>query len=97
MDWGISEISDTAGSINRQLAAEASDLGFSSPSEKLRAPHYLCLRRKAGIPADLSQALAREKIFLSVRGSSLRVAPHVYNSQQDADRLITCLRKIMAE
>jgi selenocysteine lyase/cysteine desulfurase len=37
--------------------------------------------------------LAREKVFVSVRGSSIRVTPHVYNSVADAERLISCLRK----
>jgi selenocysteine lyase/cysteine desulfurase len=69
-------------------------LGFSSPPEALRAPHYLCLRRKEGIPRELTDMLAREKIFVSVRGSSVRVTPNVYNDAADADRLIGCLRGI---
>jgi selenocysteine lyase/cysteine desulfurase len=40
--------------------------------------------------------LAREKVFVSVRGSSIRVAPHLYNSAVDIERLITCLRRIAA-
>ena len=40
--------------------------------------------------------LAREKVFVSVRGSSVRVTPNVYNSAADAERLITCLRQTAA-
>ncbi|HEY1400128.1 MAG TPA: aminotransferase class V-fold PLP-dependent enzyme [Terriglobales bacterium] len=94
LDWGVAEISETAGALNRQLAAAAAELGFSSPPQELRAPHYLCLRRKAGIPAELPDSLARQKVFVSVRGSSIRVTPHVYNSVTDSDRLISCLRQI---
>jgi selenocysteine lyase/cysteine desulfurase len=94
LDWGVAEISETAGALNRQLAAAAAELGFSSPPQELRAPHYLCLRRKAGIPAELPDSLARQKVFVSVRGSSIRVTPHVYNSVADSDRLISCLRQI---
>jgi selenocysteine lyase/cysteine desulfurase len=94
LDWGVAEISETAGTLNRQLAAAAAEVGFSSPPEELRAPHYLCLRRKAGIPAELPDILARQKVFISVRGSSVRVTPHVYNSATDGDRLIACLRQI---
>jgi selenocysteine lyase/cysteine desulfurase len=94
MEWGISEISDTSGALNRQIATQAAELGFSSPAEALRAPHYLCLRRKAGIPPGLSEILARQKVFVSVRGSSVRVTPHVYNSTMDVERLIQCLRQI---
>src|SRR6266850_6877944 len=94
LDWGVGEISETAGALNRRLATAAAELGFSSPMEALRAPHYLCLRRKAGIPAELPDILARQKVFVSVRGSSVRVTPHVYNSAKDSDRLISCLRQI---
>ena len=94
LECGIAQISLTIGAMNRQLAdAAAAELGFSVPPESLRAPHYLCLRRKAGIPAELPETLARQKVFVSVRGSSVRVTPHVYNSATDAERLISCLRE----
>jgi len=96
LEWGVTEISETSGALNRRLASEAAEIGFTSPPENLRAPHYLCLRRKAGIPAGLPEILARQKVFVSVRGSSVRVTPHVYNSAQDADRLIACLRQIVS-
>jgi selenocysteine lyase/cysteine desulfurase len=95
--WGVAEISETCGVLTRQLATAAAAFGFSSPAEKLRAPHYLCLRRKSGIPPDFTNLLAEERIFVSVRGNSARVTPHVYNSTGDVERLITCLGRISAD
>ena len=94
LEWGVAQISETAGALNRQLAEAAADLGFSAPAEPLRAPHYLALRRKEAIPKELPEVLARDKVFVSVRGSSIRVTPHVYNTAQDCERLIACLRRI---
>lgn len=91
LEWDVAQISETAGALNHQLAA-ATDLGFSAPPEEFRAPHYMCLRRKAGIPAGLPELLARQKVFASVRGSSVRVTPHVYNSAADMERLISVLK-----
>jgi selenocysteine lyase/cysteine desulfurase len=96
LEWDVAQISETAGALNRQLAEAATDLGFSAPAEPLRAPHYLALRRKEAIPKELPEMLAREKVFVSVRGSSIRVAPHVYNTAEDCERLIACLRRIAA-
>jgi selenocysteine lyase/cysteine desulfurase len=93
LEWNVTQISETAGALNRQLATAAAELGFTSPPEELRAPHYLCLRRTAGIPRELPEMLARQKVFVSVRGSSIRVTPHAYNSPADAERLISCLRQ----
>lgn len=94
LDWNVAEISETSGALNRRLAEASAELGFSAPSEPLRAPHYLCLRRKAAIPKELTEMLGREKVFVSVRGSSIRVTPHVYNTVEDCDRLIACLRRV---
>jgi selenocysteine lyase/cysteine desulfurase len=94
LEWDVAQISETAGALNRQLASAAADLGFSAPAEPLRAPHYLALRRKEAIPKELPEMLAREKVFVSVRGSSIRVAPNVYNTVEDCERLIACLRHI---
>jgi selenocysteine lyase/cysteine desulfurase len=94
LEWDVAQISATGGALNRQLASAAAETGFSAPAEPLRAPHYLALRRKEAIPKELPEMLAREKVFVSVRGSSIRVTPHVYNTTEDCDRLITCLRRI---
>ncbi|MGA2337401.1 MAG: aminotransferase class V-fold PLP-dependent enzyme [Terriglobales bacterium] len=96
LEWGVAHISETAGVLNRQLANAAANLGFFAPAEPWRAPHYLALRRKEAIPKELPAMLAREKVFVSVRGSSIRVTPHVYNTVEDCERLIACLRRIAA-
>jgi len=96
LEWDVAQVSETAGALNRQLASAAANLGFSAPAEPLRAPHYLALRRKEAIPKELPEMLAREKVFVSIRGSSIRVAPHVYNTAEDGARLIACLRRIAA-
>jgi selenocysteine lyase/cysteine desulfurase len=94
LEWRVANVSETIGALARELAVAAAQLGFSSPPENLRAPHYLCLRRKAGIPSGLLEMLARDKVFVSVRGSSIRVTPNVYNSAADAERLISCLKRM---
>jgi selenocysteine lyase/cysteine desulfurase len=96
-EWKIDQISEAAGALNRQLANAAEKLGFSAPPEDLRAPHYLCLRRPVGIHRELPENLARERVFVSVRGTSIRVTPHVYNTAADCDRLISCLKHAVNE
>ncbi len=96
LEWDVRQISETLGAVNRRLAEEAEEMGFSAPREPLRAPHYLALRRKELIPRELPEALAREKVFVSVRGSSIRVTPHVYNTTEDCERFIACLRRAVS-
>jgi selenocysteine lyase/cysteine desulfurase len=93
LEWDVAEISRTAGGFSLRLAQAAAELGFSAPAEPLRAPHYLCLRRKEAVPKELPEILAEEKVYVSIRGSSIRVTPHVYNTIEDCERLIACLRR----
>jgi selenocysteine lyase/cysteine desulfurase len=97
LDWGVEEISAASAALNRRIADAAAELGFSAPEEPLRAPHYLCLRKAEPITPELTHVLAREKVFVSVRGTSMRVTPNVYNTEQDCDRLIACLKQITAK
>lgn len=97
LEWNVAQISETIGSHNRRIASLAADMGFSAPAEPLRAPHYLALRRKVPIPRDLPEMLAREKVFVSIRGTSIRVTPHVYNTVEDCDRLIACLSRMATQ
>jgi selenocysteine lyase/cysteine desulfurase len=94
LEWSIAEISSTIGTFTRPLASEAAGLGFSCLDEPFRAPHYLCLRREAGIPRQLAESLAQHRVYVSVRGSSVRVTPHVYNSAADLERFVSCLREV---
>ena len=94
LEWDVTQISETVGALNRRIAEAATEMGFQAPAEGRRAPHYLALRRKTGIPKELPELLAKEKVFVSVRATSIRISPHVYNTVEDCDRLIACLRRI---
>lgn len=91
--WGVKEISDTIAVLTRRLADGAAALGFSVCPDSYRAPHYMCLRREGPTSPKLLDRLAKEKIYVSLRGSSIRVTPHLYNTEQDVDRLLAALRE----
>ena len=93
LEWSVSEISATAGAHNQWLADRVRELGFTCLNEPVRAPHYLCLRAEGRPLGGLVEAFAKEKVFVSVRGSSVRITPHVYNSQEDTQRLLEVLKR----
>jgi selenocysteine lyase/cysteine desulfurase len=61
----------------------------------LRAGHFLGLRFPAGPPTGLLEKLTADKIFVSIRGDSMRVTPHLYNTDADVDRLFDVLHAIV--
>src|SRR5216683_424498 len=64
--------------------------------ERLRVPHILSLSFPQGMPAGLVEKLAGEKIYVAPRLGRLRISPHVYNDEEDVDRFVAVLRKLIA-
>jgi selenocysteine lyase/cysteine desulfurase len=52
------------------------------------------LRSAEGLPSDLLDQLAKDKVYVSVRGNSVRVSPHLYNTKEDINRLFEVLAKV---
>ena len=66
--------------------------GTSTPAE-CRAGHFLGLRFPQGIPEGLLDELREARVYVSVRGDTLRVTPHLYNDDADEDRLMHALER----
>jgi selenocysteine lyase/cysteine desulfurase len=92
-EWGVREISQTIAALNRKITDNVQSSGFVAWPEGMRAPHYLCLRSERPIPESLIESLAAERVFVSLRGTSLRITPHIYNSEDDIERLLEVLQK----
>lgn len=91
LEWGVPEISATIAQLTARIAADGEALGLRAVAPDRRAPHYLGLRSAAPLPPDLLSRLATEQVFVSVRGSALRITPHVYNDLDDVGRLMGAL------
>lgn len=94
--WGVADIAATLQGLTGQIAARAADLGFQVAPPKMRAPHMLGLYMPAGLPGDLPVRFAAQNVYASVRGDAIRVAPHLYNTSADIDRLFAVLERAMA-
>lgn len=92
MEFGVEAISAELGHRTEELATEAQDLGLVSAPIGTRAPHFLSLGFPDGVPDGLTQRLAERRVHVSLRGSSLRVTPHLYNISADSDALVQTLR-----
>lgn len=93
LDWGVAAIAETLAIKTAAIAERASALDLSSVTPRLRAGHFLGLRFSHGLPAGLPELLAAEQIFASVRGDSLRVTPHLYNTEADVERFSQVLEQ----
>jgi selenocysteine lyase/cysteine desulfurase len=92
LDWSVAAIAETTAALTGYLADGASGLGLDVAPGHLRGPHLMGIRFPGGLPDGLPGRLADERISVSIRGDSIRVAPHVYNTEADCDRLLAALK-----
>jgi selenocysteine lyase/cysteine desulfurase len=92
--WGVRDIANSLEGMTTLLAGEVERLGCSVPRERVR--HMLGVQIPGGVPAGLGERLASSRVFVSVRGDSIRVAPHLYNDARDVGRFVSLLGDAMA-
>jgi selenocysteine lyase/cysteine desulfurase len=91
--WGVERIQQTLSLLTEKVAQRAADIDWAVLPREQRSAHMIGIRHARGIPAGLPQLLHDANVFVSVRGDSIRIAPHLYNDAGDIERLFAVLRK----
>ena len=89
--WGAAAIAQRLAMLTERIAEGVRDLGVGVPQRHLRAPHILSLGFKDGTAKALVEGLATEGIYVAPRLGRMRVSPHVFNDETDADRFVAAL------
>jgi selenocysteine lyase/cysteine desulfurase len=92
-DWGADAIKQRLAMLTKRIAMGVQDLGIRVAETHLRSPHILSLAFTGGMPAKLVEGLASEGVYVAPRLGRMRVSPHVYNDEADADRFVEVLAK----
>lgn len=90
-EWGAARIAQRLAMLTERIAEGVRDLGVDVPERHLRSPHILCLGFKNGTAKALVEGLATEGIYVAPRLGRMRVSPHVFNDEADADRFVEAL------
>ncbi len=91
VEWGAPAIVQRLTMLTERIAQAVRGIGVHVPEARLRAPHVLSLAFKGGMPAGLVEGLASEGVYVAPRLGRMRVSPHVYNDEADADRFVEVL------
>jgi selenocysteine lyase/cysteine desulfurase len=94
LEWGVENISETLQSKTDAVADRAQHMGLSVAPAHARAPHLIGVSKPGGFPKDLPLLLAEDNIFVSVRGESVRISPHLFSTEEDINRLFAVLEKV---
>jgi len=94
IDWEVGNVSETIGTLTDLIEAKAERLGIATTPKKRRVRHMIGLLLGHDAPDDLATGLMRHDVFVSVRGPSVRVSPHLYNTEEDVDRFFEVLERV---
>jgi selenocysteine lyase/cysteine desulfurase len=93
--WGLGAVAAHAEALTGAIASGATDLGYGVAARPFRSPHLIGLRLPAGLDtAVVADGLAEEQVFVSVRGRSLRISAHAFNTADDVERLLQVLASL---
>ena len=88
LEWTPEAIQEYCGALTHELIGEARDLGYRIEPESGRGAHLFGIRLPAGMPPErLRETLDANRVAVSVRGSAVRISPHVYNDAADVGAL----------
>ncbi len=91
LDWGVANIEQSISLLTDEIAARALAAGYEVAPAEQRAKHMIGIRFRGGLPTRLPAALSAAKVYVSIRGDSVRVSPHLYNTAADIDRLFAAI------
>ena len=92
-EWGAAAIEQRLAMLTERIAEGVRGTGVRVADRHLRAPHVLSLGFQDGLPAGLVEGLASEGIYVAARLRRMRVSPHVFNDELDADRFVAALTR----
>lgn len=95
LDWGVENVRETLAQFTDEIGQRAVKLGLNVSPPDERSSHLMGIRFPAGVPDGLLAKLAERNLFVSVRGNSVRVSPHLYNNSDDIDRLFNALGAVL--
>jgi selenocysteine lyase/cysteine desulfurase len=85
--WEIPRIAATLAQRTSEIARRAAELGLDPMPDDQRGPHLIGVRIPERARDRALSALADVNCFASLRGSSLRIAPHLHTTDEDVERL----------
>jgi selenocysteine lyase/cysteine desulfurase len=92
-EWGTDAVVGRLAMLTARIGEGLSGSKVRLMETRFRAPHILSLGFAGGMPAGLVEGLAGEGIYVAPRLSRMRISPHVFNDEEDADRFVAALKK----
>lgn len=96
IEWQPARVREYLLQIERQSVERMRSLGFEVANELERSANLFGVKLPARLDREACRSyLAQQQIHVSVRGSAIRVSPHVYNNEADLEHLTDALARLV--
>lgn len=92
--WTPHAVRDTLAPTMDAILTAARGMGYGAPPSGRGAAHITALAKAGPPPPGMMADLAARGVHASLRSGRLRLAPHVYVSKEDVDRLLDALKAV---
>ncbi len=93
LKWKPTNIQSYCKNISEGVIKKLIEEGCEIENEAYRASHLFGIRLGDNFNQEkIKKSLAENKVYVSFRGNAIRVAPHVYNTERDFEKLLYCIK-----
>ncbi len=96
VEWGPARIQEYCRALITGTVSDLRELGCRIEVDEWRRSHLFGVRLPPSVDiAELEAELDVRRVSVSIRGTAVRVAPHVYNDAEDLDAFVTAVRSVV--
>ncbi|MCV9388366.1 aminotransferase class V-fold PLP-dependent enzyme [Reichenbachiella ulvae] len=92
--WQPAEIQTYCSELMAPAIEEIQSMGYYIEKDEDRSAHLFGILIPKEKQAAIATALKVNKVSVSMRGSFMRVSPHVYNDERDVNKLLRAFRSV---
>jgi selenocysteine lyase/cysteine desulfurase len=92
-EWGADAVAGRLKMLTDRIAEGLAGTKLRLMDTNFRSPHILSLGFAGGLPAGLVDSLAGQGVHVAARLARMRLSPHVFNDEEDADRFVAALKQ----
>lgn len=93
-EWGVENIQQYCKKITAAAVAEFRHMNLPIEKDEHRSHHLFGIKLNDQFDSTiLKQELEKNKVLVSFRGAAMRVAPNIYNDENDLQKLVYCFKK----
>lgn len=91
LEWTPKTIQTYCSSITKEAIQQLQRKGFFIEDSEFRGHHIFGIYLPKEVSMEeMKKKISEKNIFVSYRGNAIRISPHVYNTKEELEKLVSC-------